>query len=87
MKRFWLSLVGAGLLAATAAASCDYASRSDVQALTTKVQLLQDSLNALRDRTHSTLMAIVAFDTVPPPKCPPRCFEMVRSSASQWKTR
>ena len=90
MKSSRLSLLAAGLLAAMAVAACDYAKRSDLAALQSRLQATQDSLARLWQISSKTFSAFAAFDTIPPPpKCPPHCAQLdsLRHVLGAWPAR
>jgi hypothetical protein len=69
-------LAGIVLLGSTAA--CDYASNSDLQELRMNYVATHDTLVHLWEAVDSLngILGRIAMDTVPRPKCIPRCVEL-----------
>jgi hypothetical protein len=68
----------AGLILSSAIAGCDYASTRDLEALRAQYVATHDTMVALWEATDSLndILSEIAMDTVPRPKCIPRCLEM-----------
>jgi hypothetical protein len=73
MQRCRLALLAASWLSVVAIAGCDYAKKSDLDALQAKYQATHDTLVALWEATDTRFMALARKDTIPPPPCPPFC--------------
>jgi hypothetical protein len=76
MKPTVAALAGIALLGSTSA--CDYASNEDLQNLRAHYIATHDTMVALWEAVDSLndIVSLIAMDTVPRPKCIPRCVEL-----------
>lgn len=78
------TLLGIGIFIALGATGCATKQevaelRAQSAELTTRNAALRDSLVILWRATEAVVREIVAQDTVPPPRCPPKCWVAAKS--------
>lgn len=66
------TLLGVSVMIALGAFGC--ASKAEVGELRAQNAALRDSLEILWRSTEVVVRALAVLDTVPPPRCPPRCW-------------
>jgi hypothetical protein len=86
MNRYSAALAGVGLLSAMVTAGCDrgvggeeYATRREFEALRAQYAATHDTMLSLWRATDSVTRLLGPYidTTSPPPKCPPRCMEII----------
>lgn len=69
------ALLGTGVMMALSTYGC--ATRQEVAEVRAANAALHDSLMVLWRATDKVFMAVARIDTVPPPRCPPFCWEAI----------